>query len=229
MNREFLAILFLATAFLTGCRSDYYYRKQAAARARDYALEKLTDLSEVKRDHIRYTPPYFLESRVFIREGEKFKSKKDIMQTCAVWDVPGLDKSVVVVGVGERSLIDWNPIRLVRKNFVKPNENRQAAVEECVKYVMQNMLYLSNAERNRVRFSPPKIFHSDFVFESEEKAKVKLDAPTQSTMAWSADDPNQKIIVIGVGEPNLARWKPVSGEVKDAFIVRAHDLSDEKE
>ena len=205
---------------LSSCHSIYYYRNKTANKAREYALKKMTWLEQTQRDYIRYAPPYFLQRRVFVREGKKYKSKKDVMQTCVIWDVPGMKKSTVVVGVSERRLDDWYPIRLLFKNFTHGNKEKAAATKLARSYVVQKMGYLSVAEQNHVRFSYPLIAFTSFDVDPRRK---KLGPKfTQISFIWSSDKDNQKIVVTGFGMKNLHEWKPVTGILRPAEEVDKH-------
>jgi hypothetical protein len=203
----------------TGCRSIYYYRVQTMEKARVYALERLKHLDETQRAYIRYNQPYFLESRIFARESKDQKSKKDLTQTCVVWDVPGLEKSIAVVGVGERRLNDWEPIRLVFKNFEEADKNKVEALRKARKYVTQKMPYLSTAETNRVRFAYPEIRRSDFDIETKREVGPKFE---KIALVWNGDEENDRIVVIGFGREGLGDWNPETGRIYTRDEVEAN-------
>lgn len=203
-----LACCFLLMAlFSFGCRSDYEIKAKAVDRAREYALERLGDWPEGDLQRIRFAPPYLLEQRLFAIEKE-FSNKRDVLQTCVVWDYPEIDKSVVVSGVGIRRMDDWYPSRLLVKKFEEIDKSRLAAVNKARKYAISRMPYLENAEINRMRFTPPEILRTELIWEGV-KVPEKLKTPTQFTLAWRADNPEQRLIVGGYGDCDMKKWRPV--------------------
>ena len=114
---KFIAILnvFLIVA-VCGCSSTYYHSR-AVKKAREYALDKMPELSEKAKHIVKYSPPRLMQKRVLVREGSESSSKKDVMQTCIVWTNPDQENTyIVVAGVSERRLDDWYPIRLLIKS-----------------------------------------------------------------------------------------------------------------
>ncbi|OGV36752.1 MAG: hypothetical protein A2X48_17305 [Lentisphaerae bacterium GWF2_49_21] len=103
---------------ICGCVSEYQYSK-AVAKARAYTIEKMPELSEKARHCVRFTPPRMLTSLLISEAARpKQESKKDFIQTCMVWPLADQEGMyIVVAGVSERRLDDWNPTRVLIKKF----------------------------------------------------------------------------------------------------------------
>ena len=158
------ALLLVALAlFSGGCQTDGYYMAQAVERARKYALSELKDLPETQRDYIRYAPPEIMESLVFQREKDgSLDSRRNLVQKCVVWKVPGLDYCIVVFGVSSMRMNDWYPCQLIKKRFVAADGGFELARKNAVIYAMDHFTYLSDDERNRIRFTDPQPLVTDF-------------------------------------------------------------------
>lgn len=249
MRFAYIIISFLALFVLSSCQTQDYYRARAVEKARDYAIPRLRDLQESQLDHIRYAPPKLMESEIFTRNQtqDKTPSKNDIYQTCIVWDdVPGLDYSIVVFGVSERRMDDWTAERVIRKTFRTEDAARDAAILLSVEYAMNNMLYLSDEMRNRIRFSPPQDFRTRFEIDPDKyKTKKKLtrrekdlDAYTKSqqkqfSFVWNTDKEDEKIVITGLCLEKFAGWIPITGLVRskaelDENTLKPEELEKEK-
>lgn len=235
--------LFLSLLSLTACQTQDYYRDRAVNRAREYAIPRLRDLSETQLDYIRYSPPALMEVPVFQRYETKDKTpaKNDIYQTCIVWNVPELDYSILVFGVSERRMNDWYPDRVIRKKFNTTTAARDEAVRASVEYAMNNMLYLSDEMRNRVRFSPPDDYRTNFEIDQDKyKSKKKmtrrekdLDAYKKSrykqySFVWNTDNDDEKIVISGVCFDNFDSWQPLNCMLRSKKDIEEHTVKEEK-
>lgn len=219
-------LLLLLLGLLTSC-SAKYLSEAAVADAREYALENSLELEETKRDFVRYTPPKILQSIVLYSEdgSQAFNSKGDMVQTCMIWDIPGVEKSMVVVGVSERRLENWSPIRLIWKKFEAADEDLQSAIRKTRYYVMNKMLFLSDSDRNRVRFALPTILKTKFDLSDKIKKPLKLTRGkrkkrrkkrikrVQLSMVWDSDDPSDRIVVSGISKSDYSDWAPLRGSL----------------
>ena len=114
-----LSLLALFMFSFSGCRTPDYQAK-AVKKASAYALENLPELSEKGKHAIKFTQPKVYQTRVIAREGVQFSSKKDIVQTCMMWQHPDDEgMSIVVTGVSEKRLDDWYPNRVIIKKYEK--------------------------------------------------------------------------------------------------------------
>jgi hypothetical protein len=243
MKYKYLLCIIGAAAmalFLVSCESDSYYMARAVERARKYALRRTRDLDEVTRNHIRYAPPTLKETSIFTRQFSATESKHNIVQTCIIWAPPSLDYDIVVFGASERRLDDWYPEQLIRKRFVPLDSNKTEAQLEAVKYAMNNMLYLSNQAKNRIRFSEPRIIVSEFAlydpkiqqalkrsYKDYEKklkkvkeylAKLKKDKEkdhfVQTSFVWDSDEKGEKAVVTGLGGVDFSDWLPITATLR---------------
>lgn len=209
-----------ALSLLVSCGIDFQTR--AVEKARAYALDNLKNLSETQRDFIRYTDPAIMDRTVY-----RLRGSNDMMHTCMVWNVPGVEGSVVVAGHGERSLLEWSPDRIVVEDLTPVDKAMNAAAQRAVEFAMTRMLHLSDYERNCVRFNPPEAYRSSFEVEPEEpkdegkplsrweaylKSKEKKGKPVQYTFVWKAGDDATRIAVCGFSpKEGLTGWKAVEG------------------
>ncbi len=232
-----LSAALLAAALLPSCGIDY--QTKAVERARNYALDNMKGLDESQRDFIRYTDPQIADKELLdVREREN--SASSVVQTCMVWNVPGVDGSVVVVGTATRDTRDWNPVRIVVEDLESPDKDLFAARQLAVSFVMSRMLYLTDAERNRVRFSDPEQRPTSFELPKEEpkagakplsrweaylKSKEKKVEPVQGSFVWKADAAGDRIVVCGLAKKGLKGWAPVSGMVVGSAELEGHTAS----
>ena len=249
MKRFFmlLAAALAALAFLSGCRTDY--TKSAVERARTYALNNLKGLSDNQRNYIRYTQPEIYENIIYPRyvipldtgiehvevdDVRRFPvaPQHDLMHSCVVWTPPDLGAKVVVAGEGERSMLFWEPYRVIVKRYDPGDAGLKSATSAASSFVRNNMLYLSTAELNRVRFDNPEAVYTRLPVEPEQE-KVELSsweeylnekegrtpktAPdTQLSLIWPADDPLRRIVVTGFSKTGtFYGWKLRTAELMD--------------
>lgn len=239
-NRIMLLLTFLLLPVLSACKTDY--TPNAVERAREFALENAKQLNAEQRNYIRYNDPSVAENVIFKDEGfdleeyghlsrnsvyKKASSERyDKMHSCMIWTLPGTADSVVVAGEGERSMRFWNPIKVIIKKYTGPDALYQEARKNAIAYVTNNMLYLSDDERNRVRFSDPEVYKSSFdisfAVKKDDSVKTeweeylgdisKKTEPVQFSLVWKADDPQKRVVVSGLSKGNnLSGWNPLAG------------------
>jgi hypothetical protein len=243
MRFTYIIIPLLAILVLSSCQTQDYYRAKAVEKARKFAIPRLRDLKETQLDYIRYSPPVLMDSEIFTRyqTNDKSVAKNDIYQTCIVWDVPGLDYSIVIFGVSERRMDSWVPERLIRKKFHTAEAARDAAVALSVEYAMNNMLYLSDEMRNRIRFSPPRDYRTKFELDSDKfKTKKKLtrrekdvDAYKKSlhkqySFVWDTDNENEKIVISGFSMEKFDGWVAITGLVRSKAELEEYTFTHEE-
>ena len=234
------ALAFLLLTAGAACRTDY--TDDAVEKARAYALERTKDLTEPQRNFIRYATPEIWEDEIFpyqpmafeeyahlprnLQDKEPVKAPyHDFMASSFVWNPPGLGYSVVVIGSGERSMQFWEPLKLVYKTLQPIDKAYENARNAAIMYVMNNMLYLTRTERNRVRFSEAEVMRTDFnmkymqnrdeaddtAWESYLKSLAPQKDNVQYSLVWKADDPNHFIVITGFAGDTLSGWSPLSG------------------
>lgn len=249
MKRIFMimALALAALAVLSGCRTDY--TKSAVERARAYALNNLKGLSDNQRNYIRYTQPEIYENIIYPRyvipletgidhievdDVRRFPvaPQHDLMHSCVVWTPPDLGAKVVVAGEGERSMLFWEPYRVIVKRYDPGDTGLKTATSVASSFVRNNMLYLSTAELNRVRFDTPEAVYTRLPVEPEQEkielssweeylnerdGKTPKSAPTtQLSLIWPADDPLRCIVVTGFSKTGtFYGWKLRTAELMD--------------
>ena len=259
----FLAAMTAALAVLTGCRTDY--TKNAVERARTYALDNLKGLTDNQRNFIRFTQPEIYENIIFPRYvtpldtgvGEDHieiddvrnfpvAPEHDLMHNCVVWSPPDLGAKVVVVGESERSMMFWEPYRVLVKRYDPGDTGLKTATGAAVAFVRNNMLYLSTAEINRVRFDKPEAVYTRLPVDPEDQEQTELSSweeflnekegknkktvqETQLSLMWPADDPLQCIVVTGFSRTGtFDGWKLRTAELMDVSKLENAKLSREE-
>lgn len=241
----------LTVLVLTGCRTDY--TKNAVERARTYALNNLKGLTDNQRNFIRFTQPEIYENIIYPRyvipldagnsghieidDVRRFPvaPEHDLMHSCVVWNPPDLGARVVVAGEGERSMMFWEPYRVIVKHYDPGDTGLKNATSTASAFVRNNMQYLSTAELNRVRFDKPETVYTRLPVDPDETDPERLtsweeyqnerdgksagaDASsyTQLSLMWPADDPLQCIVVTGFSKSGtFAGWKLRTGELME--------------
>ena len=220
------AVLLFAgiSIFLVSCKSDDYYREQAVISARKYVLKNAKDLDVIQQEYIRYNKPVIMAENIL---GDYGKAKKSILcgetsQVCIAWVVPGEKDALVVFGTSDNRLFNWSPYRLIRKTYQTKEYNRLKAFESAANYAMNNMLYLSTEQRNRVRFDVPQAVKTKFPLDFDPMGTLKPETvtrlkafPLQTSFVWESLAKGRKIVVCGVGSAEFADWTPVFGQEMD--------------
>ena len=251
-----------ALAVLTGCQADY--TKNAVERARTYALNNLKGLTDNQRNFIRYTQPEIYENIIYPRyviplntgaghievdDVRRFpvSPQHDLMHSCVVWNPPDLGARVVVAGEGERSMMFWQPYRVIVKHYDPGDTGLKSATTTASTFVRNNMPYLSTAELNRVRFDKPETVYTRLPVDPEDPEKEKLTSweeylnekegkkpsnsadYTQLSLTWPADDPMQCIVVTGFSKSGtFAGWKLRTAELMEVTKLDGARLTREE-
>ena len=264
MKRILLSIfaIMAAMAVLTGCRTDY--SKSAVERARTYALNNLKGLTDNQRNFIRFTQPEIYENIVYPRYAIPLNAgnsghieiddvrrfpvapQHDLMHSCVVWTPPDLGAKVVVAGEGERSMMFWEPYRVIVKRYDPGDSGLKTATSTASSFVWNNMPYLSTAELNRVRFDKPETVYTRLPVDPEETTQERLSsweeylnekegkkpaasAYTQLSLMWPADDPLQCIVVTGFSKSGtFSGWKLRTAELMDVAKLDGARLTREE-
>ena len=251
----------LSAFLLAACQTDY--TADAVENAREYALKNLRGISANQREFIRFTQPEIYEDLVFpkyvtplletghhkVEKTERFPvaPRLDLMHSCVVWSPPDMKAKIVVVGDGERNMQFWRPYRVLIKEFLPADSDFVLACEISRKYAQDGMLYLSTAERNRIRFSDPEEFcftkldipepadplAGDLESEWEQYLRSlkggKQPQISQLSIIWPADDKNKRIVFSGYTKTgSLSGWNLVTAELMEKGKLDAHRLSDEE-
>lgn len=225
MTKIFLAVFLALTVcgLMTGCQSDAYYKEQAVIRARDYVLKNAPELTTMQREYIRYNKPLIMARSILgeYPEAQSSMISQELSHVCIAWVVPEAKEAYVVFGVSDNRLFDWTPNRLIRKYYKIKEFIRLSAEQNATSYVMQNMLYLSLEQRNRIRFAIPESAFTKFEIEYNPLGETKqvevnrLKQLTQQSFYWPSVTPGKKIVVCGLGSPDLSGWMPMFGQEMD--------------
>ena len=239
----YLLPVLLAVFLTSGCQTDY--TEEALQRAREYTLDNTRILPEVARNHIRFVAPRLQTAVIFphrpmtlteyshISRNVDYNpisdSKLDTIVAQFVWTPPKLGYSVIVIGHSRKDLSYWSPMKVVLKHVVRSRWFYEIARRKAIRYITDNMLYLTRLERVRVRTSEAEIretqFDLEYMFEEQfesaqnewktflEELKKQRNRK-QYSVVWEADDPQKRIVVTGFGsELDLKGWKPSCGMV----------------
>lgn len=256
-----VSALICAVLLLNGCASDH--SEEALQKARDFALEHTRTVPETARNHIRYTSPQVQYSTVFAHramkptdydhlvrtEAKKNNIAKDYMIINFVWQFPGADYSVVVLGKGLRNYAHWEGVRVILKKAAPVRKAYENARKMAVGYAVNNMLTLTRKEHNRVRFSEAEVFQTAFQLEHfktpfHEKGgpdswKAYLDRLKaeeeryQYSLVWKADGKDRFVVITGIGlaksadpaqKKALGSWKVVTGKVISGSLLRKYTI-----
>ena len=123
MRWHLFGLATLLAVLLAACATFEERQESVVSRARAYALRLFPELTESQRHQVEFTKPRILQRRVLLREGPEFQADRDLMHTCVVWDLPDSGgMAMVVVGVGERKLRGWRPLRAVIRSYAGVEE-----------------------------------------------------------------------------------------------------------
>ena len=250
-----------AMAVLTACRTDY--TKNAVERARAYALNNLKGLSDNQQNFIRFTQPEIYENIIYPRyvipldagnsghievdDVRRFPvaPEHDLMHSCVVWSPPDLGAKVVVAGEGERSMMFWEPYRVIVKHYDPGDTGLKSATSAASAFVRNNMQYLTTSELNRVRFDNPETVYTRLPVDPDEPEQGELTSweeylnerdgktsnasYTQLSLMWPADDPMQCIVVTGFSTSGtFAGWKLRTAELMEVSKLDGARLTREE-
>ena len=239
----YLLPVLLAVFLTAGCQTDY--TEEALQRAREYTLDNARMLPEVARNHIRYVAPMLQTEVIFphramglteydhISRNVDYNPIKDpnldTIVAQFVWKPPELGYSVIAIGHSRKDLSYWTPLKVMLKHVIPSRALYESARTDAIRYVTDNMLYLTRLERVRVRTSEAEIretqFDLEYMFEEQfESARdewktflkelKKHRNRKQFSVVWKADDPKKRIVIAGFGSDfDLSGWKPSCGMV----------------
>jgi len=244
INRSWKLLPALVSAvLLAACQSDH--TEEALQEARNYTLKHTRMLPEMSRKYIRFATPKLQTITVFahrpmmlteydhISRNIDFNPVSDpsggVILSQFVWNPPDLGYSVIVIGQSQADMSSWTPLRVVLKNIAPYRIDYENARTAAISYVTNNMLYLSNLERVRVRTSEAEVretsFDLEYMFEEQlESTSAEWERFLQTlqeqrkrkqySLIWRTDDGKRRIVITGLGtEFSLQDWEPVCGMV----------------
>ena len=222
-----LAVMF----FLNACRSKDFYHDRAVQRARKFILEEDKTLTLEQQEFIKYNKPVIMAAEIFSKLATGSSRSHTLSHVCIAWIVPGHKDAYVVFGTSDNYLRDWYPNRVIIKRYDQPAHKFHAANRAAVLYAVNNFLYLSNKQLNRVRFSPPETIVTDYKITKEalEGKGIKpknLKSLMQVTFVWPSYKEGHKIFVCGLGYKKLGGWKPIFGGETPTSELKQHFVAD---
>ncbi len=236
-NQWIFSIFVMAAVLLSGCQSPEYYQERAVNRAREYLLKKAPGLNAMQREYVKFNKPYIMSKNIVgnpYGEDDGVISPHALVHFNIAWVIPGKDEVYLVFGVSEPSMAMWFPERLIVKEFIQPDKKKEGAVKAGQRYALNTLLNLKLADMNHVRFVVPEFYVTNYVLdlnhedrgitEQQSEALMKL---TQMSMVWnSKTKPNEKIVVIGLGQKDLGGWKPFASLLSSEDEFMKHVVTD---
>ena len=208
----------LTALLLGGCQSPEYYQERAVNRAREYLLKKSTTLTPLQREYVKFNKPLIMSETVIgdATDGDGVISPHARVQFNIAWVIPGKEKLHMVYGVSDPSMAMWFPERLIIKEFVQPDMFRDNAFKAGRLYALNTLLSLPLADINRIRFELPEVFKTGYKldFNPEDRGITAKEAQSmrklaQTSLVWNGTAAAEKIVVVGIGQPDLKGWKPM--------------------
>ncbi len=214
---------------LSACRSTDYYRDRAVQRARKFLLEEDRTLNLEQREYVKFNKPVIMAAPIFNKLGTDSATSGTLSHICIAWVIEGKKDAYVVFGVSDKRLHDWTPNRLITKRYDIPIYNYNKANKSAMNYAVNNFLYLSNRQLNKVRFEVPETIITDYGFGKKTlKAKgiseERLKSLMQITFVWPSVRPGHKVFVCGIGAKDLEGWIPMLGGETPAAELKNHFL-----
>ena len=257
--RKLRLLLPASMILLAACQTDH--TEEALRKARDYTLENTRMLPEVSRKYIRFATPELQMTMIFghqpmtlteydhISRNIDFTPRSDPGSASVlsqfVWNPPDLGYSVIVIGHSQADMSCWRPLRVVLKDIAPYRKDYENARAAAVSYVTNNMLYLTNLERVRVRTSEAEVreteFDLEYMFEEQLESATSEWANflqtlreqrqrKQYSLIWKTDDGKRRIVVTGLASKySLNGWSPSCGMVIPAAKLDKYTVKTEED
>ena len=216
---------------LNACQTKEYYHDRAVRRARKFLLKEDKTLNLEQREFVKFNKPVIMAGRLLgeVPNASASAIGSVLSQVCIAWIVPGKKDAYVVFGVSDNRLRDWRPNRVIIKTYNRPIREYHMAHKKAIMFAMNNFLYLSQQNRNRIRFEIPETIITDYKFSAEllkdkKLKKESLKNYVQTTFIWRSTREGHKLFVCGIGTADLEGWKPMFGgetpteELKQHFV-----------
>jgi len=230
----FFGVLTMALALLLGaCKSRDYYVEKQVEKARMFVIDNERTLSPMQCEYIRFNKPEVMYENYF-NDKDFFNTSitggTEFGQMCIVWNVPGDDIPIIVFGVTTHGIRGWDPLRIIRRKFRTTDYPRENAVNNAVLYAMNNMLYLSDHMRNRIRFSSPVAITSTFPMDIEHREEgvraATKNLTGQVSFIWPGEKKDEFVVVSGLCGSNYDKWIAVTGLVRNAKDIQDHTINE---
>ncbi len=217
----------LLSVCFCGC-SRVWFENRAVQRARTYLLENSPELTAEQRAFVRYNVPVLLEEQIF---GPKGSGASDLSQICVTWVIPGCADAYLVFGASDTRMMSWYPNRLIRKRFSNPEKALFTASALARTYALNSLYFeLTAHEYNCVRFELPELFRTSFDLPLDPEGNLKPDEVEerrrmlQFSLVWSPRDQTEKIVISGVGNPDLSGLTILGGGRMSPEYLKLHTL-----
>jgi hypothetical protein len=245
-----LVVGFLMLSLTVGCMSRAWYEERAVNRARTYVEDKCRYLSQSELEFVRYHKPVVMTEYIVGFSANRLGKRMPLSQICFAWMIPHRKEALVVFGWGSGDFNDWQANRVFWKRYEKPNMTLITTREKVAVYAINNMLFMTRKQVNRVRFSVPQqvftnldLSKGKIPFEDEAEARKKiLDAgaggnvkkktaekknPIQVSFYWiDPANPNSRIVVTGYCQkPDLTGFEPAAATFFNADDLLKHTVN----
>lgn len=194
-----LAAVF-AAVLGAGCASRGYYQDRAVEKARTFLLKNCPDMPFFDQEYVKFNRPVLLTAP--ITKGYA----TGINQICVTWLVPDNPESYMVFGTGDSRMTSWDPVRVLRKNFDRPQRFYLLAAENVRDYLIQNQFSLLSPESlNHVRFTLPGLWYCSFPLDynpeipwTQEDLEKVAERP-RYVLGWKITENGRDYYVFGGG------------------------------
>ena len=191
----------LAAVLLTaGCATRGYYQEQAVEKARKFLLKECPGMPFYDQEYIKFNRPVLLIAP--ITQGYA----TGLSQICVTWLVPGNPESYMVFGTSDSRMLSWDPVRVLRKNFERPQQPYLTAATVVRNYLLQNQFSLLDPESlNHVRYTLPGLWYCTFPLDfnpeipwTQEELEKVADRP-RYVLGWKITENGREYYVFGGG------------------------------
>lgn len=206
--------LLLPFLVISCVHSNKWYVDAAVREAREFVLEAESPvLTTEQKEFIRFAAPAVLTSPVI--DGVPYGTA----QSCITWVVPDYPYAVMVCGYGDDNFSNWTPNRILLRDLTLPNPALDNAVAAARNQVMADLFdTMSAAQYNRVRFSRPEIYRTDFdllqnIAGISDPAALTASAEggTQYSVVWrfdrEADGTASCAVACGTAGESIEGWQ----------------------
>ncbi len=227
--RLFLTTLTSLTLIMVfaACSTTEYYRDRAVQRARVFLLQEDRTLTLAQQEYVKFNKPVIMAEPIFTKLNSASATSGTLSHICIGWIVPGKKDAYVVFGASDNRLRDWTPNRVIIKRYDQPARIYHKAKSAAVSYGVNNFLYLSNQQINRIRFEIPETIITDYKFskatlKAQGLSESHLKSLVQITFVWPSGSYDKRLFVCGLGAKDLVGWKPVFGGETSVDELRKH-------
>ena len=183
---------FCCMLLLCSCQSDGYYQEQAVQEARAFLLEELPEMPLMDQEYIKFNRPFFLVSQL------SGSYKTGMMQVCICWMTPDNPELYMVYGASGVRMIDWDPQRIIRKNFNNPQQAYIAAANGAANTLLQNYFHLLSVPSvNNIRYTLPGVWKTKLPLNSNPDCQLTAEELAEAEklpryiLAWELKDKEQ--------------------------------------